>query len=173
MSDDTSLSRRQSLALIVKLMVFVAILAFIWVILASLTFNQQSIKEVPGHYINIDVSSLEAGKLRNVSSRHKEIWIYRRSESDIQQLKQAGDSLRSVVDEYFVFVPYEPLRNCQVQWNEHDRTFHDPCSGNQFDLAGRIVKGKHKNQDIYLPIPEYLYTPPGQLNIDARLASIR
>ena len=173
MPGDVSLSRRQSLALIVKLMVFVAVLAFVWVILASLTLNEQNTKEVPEHFINIDVSSLDAGKLRKVTIFHKEIWIYRRSERDIQQLKQLDDSLRSVVDEYFVFFPYEPIRNCQIQWDEHDRTFLDPCFGNQFDLAGRIVKGKHKDQDIYLPIPNYSSASPGQLKIDARLAAIR
>lgn len=173
MTGDASLSRRRSLALIVKLMLLIAVLAFVRVIFSSLTFNEHTTNEIPGYFINIDVSNLEAGKLRKVTAFEKEIWIYRRSEDDIWQLKKVNNSLRSVSDEYFVFFPYEPLRNCLIQWDEHDRTFYDPCFANQYDLAGRIVKGKHKDQVLLLNILKYRFSLPGQLIIDARLAAIR
>lgn len=173
MPDNVSLSRRQLLAFIVKFMFVIAIVAFAWVLLASLTFTEQDNKQSPEHFINIDVSALEVSKLRKVSLRHKEVWIYRRSENDIEQLNLASNSLRSQDDNYFVFFPYEPTRNCLVQWNEHDRAFHDPCSGQSFDLAGRRIKRNGSEQDVYLPLPQYHYTSPGQIKIDARIAAIR
>lgn len=173
MPDNVSLLRRQSLAFIVKLMFLVGIMAFIWVLLASLTFQQAANDETPEHIVSVDVSNLEPGQLRKVSLRHKEVWIVRRSETDIQKLKQLTSELRSVDDHYFVFFPYEPSRHCLVQWNEHQRTLHDPCSGQMFDLAGRRIEASSKQPPLLLPVPRYNYTSPGQLKIDARLAAIR
>ncbi|MGD8483464.1 MAG: hypothetical protein PVF81_01230 [Thioalkalispiraceae bacterium] len=171
MSTDVSLSRRQSLALLVKLMLLVALLAFVWVIMASFTVNTQDAEQIPDYYVELDVSTLQPGGLRKERAGHKEVWIYRRSESDLQRLKQQVVALRSVDDEFFVFFPYEPVRHCQVQWHAQQRSFYDPCSANHFDLTGRVLS--EQGQPVYLPTPQHRYSAAGYLLIDVREAPIR
>ncbi|MGD8526391.1 MAG: hypothetical protein PVJ63_09075, partial [Thioalkalispiraceae bacterium] len=72
MSTDVSLSRRQTLALLVKLMLLVALLAFVWIIMASFTVNTQDAEQIPDYYVELDVSTLQPGGLRKERLGHKE-----------------------------------------------------------------------------------------------------
>ena len=172
MQDVTSLSRRQSLALIVKLMILVAVLTFVWVLLASLGVSVSSSdnqkNKTADYFVRVDVSQIGVEQLHKTTLRHREVWIYHRSKIDIEQLKQETNDLRSVEDEYFVFFPYEARRNCQLNWEQGDKTFYDPCYAQHFDLAGRPVSSDKQSDVVSLRIPEYQFSGIGQLLIDVR-----
>jgi Rieske Fe-S protein len=173
MPESHSLSRRQSLAQIVKFLVLVAMLAFSWVIFSSFTTSGQDKVNTAAYYVDVELSGLEAGQLRKVSLRHRQVWIYHRTDSDIQRLKKSAKSLRSEQDKYFVFFPYEPQRNCLLSWDETNRAFYDPCFARHFDLAGRRLNDKQAGLPMLLAIPQYRFISPRQLQIDARSANFR
>ena len=176
MSTASSLSRRQSLALIVKLMVLAAVLVFIWVLLANLGTPQHrrdgEQNKIADYMISENISSLGVGQLQKVTLRHREVWIFHRSQADIANIAQRGDSFRSVKNQYFVFFPYETRRQCQLNWQQGSKAFYDPCYGQYYDLTGRAVDdvegGVSVPEIAPLPIPKYQFSATGQLLIDAR-----
>lgn len=164
--------RRQFLALLVKFLSMVALLAFAWVIFSSLTVNKQGGDKSEDYYVDVDLSQLKIGQLTKVTLRHKDIWVYHRSPQDIKQLKKHNESLRSVRDEYFVFFPYEPKRGCLVNWDQSNKTFYDTCNARHFDLAGRLVKPA-SSQPVQLGIPGYRFAADRLIQIDVRAANFR
>jgi len=173
MSGNTSLSRRRSLALIVKLMLSIAMAAFVWVIFSSLNLSTDNEDKTASHNIYVDLENLGVGKIHKVSSGYREIWIYHRSEHDIKQLRNIHLSLRSNHPTYFVFYPYEKQRNCQVNWDEHNKQFFDPCFGNYFDLSGRMIGEGRKNEVKELSVPEHQFISETQLEVDTRWMPFR
>jgi len=56
---------------------------------------------------------------------------------------------RSADENFFIFVPLESKRACQVRLNDDGSTikFIEPCFGSKYDVAGRIFKESgHKDQ---------------------------
>ena len=165
MTDSNSRQRRQLLAQLVRLLFFIGLLAFGWVIVSSLTINHQGEEQTSHSGIEVDIAQLKPGQLKKVSLRHKEVWIFHRTTEDIAQLKKQGGSLRSQRDAFFVFFPYEPKRQCLVNWDETSRRFYDTCNARYFNLAGHLVGEK---DTIELAIPEYRFVSEHLIQIDAR-----
>lgn len=172
MPTDTQYERRQLLAQLVKFLFFIALLAFSWVIISSLTIDNKDGDKGNQQYLDVDVTGLKAGQIKKVSMKYREVWIYHRSKKDIEQLKKQKQSLRSVRDDYFVFFPYEPKRGCMVNWDDTARTFYDTCNARHFDLAGRLMK-KVDSHPVQLAVPDYRYATDRLIQIDVRLANIR
>jgi hypothetical protein len=157
---------RQFLAQLVKILILVALLAFTWVIIASLSTPQHDTDENVTPVFEVDVSALKPGTLKKVPLRHREVWIYRRSTQDIEKLKKQKQPMRSLKDEYFVFFPYEPKRQCLVNWEESKRSFYDTCNARYFDLAGRTEVPV--SPPVMLSIPDYRFASEQLIQIDAR-----
>ena len=165
MADSNSRQRRQLLAQLVRLLFFIGLLAFSWVIFSSLTINHQGEEQTSYSGIEVDIAHLKPGQLKKVSLRHKEVWIFHRTTQDIAQLKKQGGSLRSQRDAFFVFFPYEPKRQCLVNWEQSSVRFYDTCNARYFDLAGRLIDEKSSAE---LAIPEYRFVSDHLIQIDAR-----
>lgn len=159
--------RRQFLVQLVRFLILIGLMAFSWVIVSSLGFNQQNEDEQKKSNFEIDVYRLKQGELSKVMLRYREVWVYHRSPRDIEQLKKQNRSLRSQRDAFFVFFPYEPKRQCMVSWDESNRSFYDTCNARYFDLAGRLV-GLQGSDPVELAIPEYQFVSEQLIQIDAR-----
>lgn len=157
---------RQSLAQLVKILILIALLAFTWVIIASLSTPQHDADENVSALVEVDVSVLRPGMIKKVTLHHREVWIYHRSKQDIEKLKKQNQPMRSLKDEYFVFFPYEPKRQCLVNWDESKRSFYDTCNARYFDLTGRAEASV--SPPAILPIPGYHFASEQLIQIDAR-----
>ncbi len=131
-----------------------------------------------GAPVQVDISSLEAGKLLKFEWRGKPIWIIKRTGEMLQSLSKltaqladpnsekpqqpayAQNEARSINPDVVVLVglcthlgcsPLEKLApgSLDSQW---EGGFFCPCHGSKFDLAGRVYKG--------VPAPTNLEVPP-------------
>ena len=166
MSSSPQYEQRRLLAQVLKILILVALLAFTWVIMASLSTPRQDADEDTKPVTQVDISGLKPGMLKKVSLRHREVWIYHRTMQEIAQLKQQNQPMRSSKDEYFVFFPYEPKRQCLVNWDESKRRFYDTCHARYFDLTGRAEVPV--SPPAVLPIPGYRFVSEQLIHIDAR-----
>lgn len=115
------------------------------------------------------------------------VWIYRRRPAEWQAL---GDSTAPLLDpdsqqseqpegltgpyrshhkEFFVFVPLESQRQCQVRLVEAQaglpKGFEDPCLGTRFDLAGRVLRGTELGARN-LTVPPHRFPQPAVLRME-------
>lgn len=124
------------------------------------------------------------------------VWIYRRTPADLRALRklkeqlkdpesqsseqpvEARNPLRSLREEYFVFIPLETSRNCQVHYVGSDEFgtyerdwyggFVEPCHEARFDLAGRVYKNYSNPGQRNLNVPPHRFLAPQKLEIGAR-----
>lgn len=138
--------------------------------------------EAAGAPVEVDIGQLEPGQRINVEWRGKPIWIFRRTEEDIEQLPTLADRLRdpksqvasqqppycqntyrSIRPEIGVLVGICTHLGCSPLYRPEDGSvsgnwpggFHCPCHGSKFDLAGRVFKGVPA--PINLQVPPYWY----------------
>lgn len=174
----SSTKRRQVLSGLMKLLAFIG-LVFISIPFIS-SFSSNSIDEkqaATSHWaVSLSVADLIAGEVKALPWAGGLVWVYTRTESDIQSLKNIKTSLRdayseksdqpedmknnlrSVNEKFFVFIPQENKRSCQVRLNDERETviFTEPCFGAKYDAAGRIFeKSGHKEQQN-LAVPEHV-----------------
>lgn len=138
-------------------------------------------------FVEVDLSRLAEGQVLSVPWPGGEVWIHRRTRQDIQYLHEiARDSLqdpassqsdqpdilrtgfRSFRPEYFVFLPRETLRGCQVQQIELQAGitgYSEACYGARFDSAGRILKGSGQVDQHNLSIPPHEFSGPTSLRL--------
>lgn len=136
--------------------------------------------QAAGAPVQVDLSRIEPGQQVTVEWRGKPVWIIRRTQEMLQQLRAndgqlrdpdslveqqpayAQNEYRSINPEYLVLVgvcthlgcspKYTPLENeLGPDW---PGGFFCPCHGSTFDLAGRVFKG--------VPAPINLEVPPYQ-----------
>lgn len=178
MPELASLKRRQILSGLMKLLVFIGLI-FISIPFIS-SFSSDSIEEkqaASSHWIlTLSVSDLARGELKKLHWSGGNVWVYSRSESDLKSLQindsslrdarstnsdqpeQLKNHMRSENKLYFVFIPRENKRGCQVRLNTEQENvrFTEPCYGAKYDAAGRIFeKSGHKEQQN-LSVPEHV-----------------
>jgi len=137
--------------------------------------------------VEVDLSGLEAGQIHAVPWPGGEVWIHYRTQQDIQYLQTiATDSLRdpaseqsdqpgtisndsrSLRPEYFVFLPRETRRGCQVQQIELQAgltAYSEACFGARFDNAGRILKHSGQPDQHNLTVPPHEFSGPTILRL--------
>lgn len=171
-----SIKRRQLLSGLMKLLIFIG-LVFISIPFIS-SFSSNSIDEKQrsknNWVITQAVSSLTQGQVNILNWTGGTVWVYHRTNDDIQLLKETAASLRdslstqsdqpekmqnhfrSADEAYFVFIPYENKRSCQVTLvNEAGAArFTEPCYGAKYDAAGRIFEntGHLEQQNLAVPM---------------------
>ena len=173
-SAEPSLERRKILSGLMKLLVFIG-LAFVSVPFISSLLSTDS-KDDSLWVLSLAMNELEPGQLQRLKWSGGVVWVYRRTDSDLNHLSQPNsllvDSLSNQSDQpddlktiyrsrdkqFFVFIPHENKRGCQVRLNEDttESVFSEPCYGAQFDAAGRIIKNSGHIEQQNLAVPDHV-----------------
>jgi len=143
------------------------------------SWNPSAKAKAAGAPVEVEVSKLEPGQMVRVEWQGKPVWVVRRAESVLENLKSIGGQLRdpqseaeqqpeyaqnefrSIKPEFFVAVGFCTHLGCsptylpdsfaeQVQGVKSG--FFCPCHGSSFDMAGRVFKN--------VPAPTNLEVPP-------------
>lgn len=134
-----------------------------------------------------DLGGLAVGELLRLDGPGGPVWVLRRSPEQAQALvlppaplrdpdsehsrqpAAARTAWRSLDPEFFVFVPRETLRQCQVRsavatarW---PAGFDEACERARFDLAGRIFHDSGHPGQHNLTVPPHRYPAPGRLQL--------
>ena len=171
-------TRRKLLSGLMKLLFFIGFI-FLSIPFIS-TFTSSDIEEKQKSstrwVITLPVSELVEGEIKQLSWSGGLVWIYVRDKKDIQSLKSNIDLLqdatsvksdqpdvmknnfRSADEKYFVFIPQENKKGCQVRLNkENENTvFSEPCFSAKYDSAGRILKNSGHVQQTNLAVPQHV-----------------
>ena len=173
-----STKRRQILSGLMKLLVFIGFVFLSIPFLSSFSSNSIDKKQAAiSHWIiNLPVTDLIAGEVKALPWAGGLVWIYTRTKNDIQSLKNNNTSLRDAFSEksdqpeqmknsfrsaskkFFVFIPQENKRNCQVRLNSEKEkvAFTEPCFSAKYDAAGRIFKQSGHNEQQNLAVPNHV-----------------
>ena len=167
-------NKRLLLVRLYKLFLLICFIGLLSPFLLSLSvFISDSEEEVIDNWaVSVPLKNLSAGKIYDLPWNGGLYWVYKRTDKEVKSLKaindQPGDSnlrdaasqysdqpvnmannSRSASEYYFVFVPLETRRSCQVRLydDESPVKFTEPCFGSQYDVAGRVFKESgHKDQ---------------------------
>lgn len=138
-----------------------------------------------GAPVDVDISKLEAGQLVRVLWRKKPVWIFKRSQVELnnmaglteqlsdpdsqvisQQQKYTQNPTRSIKPEIAVIIGICTHLGCSPIYrpeiappdlgNKWKGGFYCACHGSRFDLAGRVYKGVPAPTN--LPIPPHFFS---------------
>ena len=169
MSQLNQFNKRLLLVRLYKLFLLICFLGLLTPFVLSLTvFISDSKEEVIDKWVvSVPLKNLSSGKIHALPWSGGLYWVYKRTDKDISSLKGINSQLRdanskdsdqptnmannsrSADEKFFVFVPLESKRACQVRLydDELDIKFIEPCFGSQYDVAGRVFKESgHKDQ---------------------------
>ncbi|MCW9031324.1 MAG: hypothetical protein OQK58_07545 [Gammaproteobacteria bacterium] len=179
MSESSSLKRRQFLSGLMKLLVFIGLVFVSIPFISSFSSNDISDKQAePSHWIiKYPLAELVYGQVTVLNWSAGNVWVYARTAKDIKALQNKNavllrdalskysdqpenlqNNVRSMNENFFVFIPNENKRNCQVSLtdSEENVVFSEPCFNAKYDAAGRIFKNTgHKDQQN-LAVPEHV-----------------
>jgi ubiquinol-cytochrome c reductase iron-sulfur subunit len=140
--------------------------------------------------VQVDLTNMEPGEQVVVEWQGKPVWIIRRSQSMLEQLKNtdttqlrdprslvdqqpeyAKNNYRSIHPEYLILVAICTHLGCSPKYKPNldelgpnwPGGFFCPCHGSTFDLAGRVFKGVPA--PINLEVPPHHYINPNTLII--------
>lgn len=174
----SSIKRRQFLSGLMKLLIFIG-LVFVSIPFIS-SFSSKSIDEKQAAssrwIVTTPVSGLIPGKIKSFHWAGGFVWVYSRTEKDILSLTETDTSLRDAKSEksdqpeqiknkfrsadenFFVFIPLENKKNCQVSLNTGREKVHftEPCYGAKYDAAGRIFENSGHKEQQNLAVPEHI-----------------
>jgi ubiquinol-cytochrome c reductase iron-sulfur subunit len=134
-----------------------------------------------------DLSALGVGDVLRLNGPGDPVWVLRRSPQQVRALALRRESLRdpdsehsrqpeaartpwrSLDPEFFVFVPRETRRRCQVRsaaaTSRWPAGFDEACEGARFDRAGRIFLDSGHPEQRNLSVPPHRFDAPGQLRL--------
>ncbi len=176
-----SSARRLYLKVTLKLLLLVGLgLASIPFITSLHHSDSGTRKETSPWYVEVDLAPLVPGEWQTVAWPGGEVWIYARTSHEIaalqtadpgrlrdpdsrhsQQPDAASNAYRSLRPEYFIVLPRETKRGCQVQQVQLQagiNGYTEACYGARFDNAGRIFanSGQAEQHNLTVPPHEYL-----------------
>ena len=187
MSDDVDLSRRHFLG------VATAVTGGVGAVMAAVPFlaswKPSARAQAAGAPVEADISKLEPGAMLTVEWRGKPVWLVRRTEQNLTDLKSLDSTLRdpnseieqqptyakneyrSIKPEVAVLIGICTHLGCSPTFRPEIAPadlgqawrggFFCPCHGSRFDLAGRVYQG--------VPAPTNLEVPPHTYISDTRL----
>ncbi len=145
--------------------------------------------QAAGAPVEADISKMEPGQMLTVEWRGKPVWIVRRTEETLNNLKTLEGTLadpasneseqpeyckndsRAIKPEYLVTVGICTHLGCSPTFRpemapadlgpDWKGGFFCPCHGSRFDLAGRVYSG--------VPAPTNLVIPPHSYVSDTRI----
>lgn len=134
--------------------------------------------QAAGAPVSVSIQGMAEGDLRVFVWRQKPVWVLRRSQAMIDELKEEPSELidpdsassdqpeycknktRSITPEYFVAVGLCTHLGCSPG-RERGKGFLCACHGSRFDFAGRVFKGS--------PAPKNLFIPPHHYDDDGNI----
>ncbi len=153
------------------------------------SFQPSARAQAAGAPVEVDISKIEPGQRLTVEWRGKPVWIVRRTDEMLADLKAVSDKLRdpdsakdqqpdyarndsrAIKPEYLVVVGICTHLGCSPTFRpdvaptdlgvEWKGGFFCPCHGSKFDLAGRVYEG--------VPAPLNLVIPPHTYVSDSRV----
>lgn len=165
----------------------VGVAALAWPFLSSMSPSERA--QAAGAPVELNIADLEPGQMATVEWRGKPVWIVRRSESEIERLRElegrladpesqrsdqpeyAQNPWRSIRPEILVMIGICTHLGCSPTFrpdvapadlgDKWPGGFFCPCHGSRFDLAGRVFKG--------VPAPTNMAVPPYQFLADNQL----
>lgn len=179
MSESSSLKRRQFLSGLMKLLVLIGLVFASVPFISSFSSNDISDKQAePSHWIiKHPISEFVHGQITVLNWSAGNVWVYARTAKDITALQNESavslrdalskqsdqpenvqNNFRSINEKFFVFIPNENKRNCQVSLTDSDENvvFTEPCFNAKYDAAGRVFKNTgHKDQQN-LAVPKHV-----------------
>ena len=183
----------RSLKLLVLLGIGLATVPFLGFLFSGPDEDERS-EEARG--VVVTLWDLKPGEIIAADWLGRPVWIYRRTPADLgtlleireqlrdpesqfsEQPTEARNPSRSLRDEYFVFIPLETSRNCQVhfvgadEFGTHERHWYggfvEPCHKARFDLAGRVYKNFGIPKQQNLSVPPHRFLTPYKLEIGVR-----
>ncbi|CCN35564.1 Ubiquinol-cytochrome c reductase iron-sulfur subunit [Vibrio nigripulchritudo MADA3029] len=146
------------------------------------SWNPSAKAKAAGAPVEVEIGKLEEGQMVRVEWRGKPVWVVRRANSVVEELKNldgqlrdpasaeeqqpayAQNAYRSIKPEYFVAVGICTHLGCsptylpdtfgeQVQGVKSG--FFCPCHGSKFDMAGRVFQSVPA--PLNLVVPEHMY----------------
>jgi len=178
MPSAASTKRRQILSGLMKLLFFIGFVFLSIPFISSFSTNSIDEKQAAASnwIITLSITDLIAGEVKALPWQGGLVWVYTRTENDIQSLKNINTALRDTTSEksdqpedmknnfrsanekFFVFIPQENKRSCQVRLNDDRETiiFTEPCFSAKYDAAGRIFKNSGHKEQVNLAVPEHI-----------------
>jgi len=173
-----SLKRRQMLSGLMKLLAVIAFILISIPFFSSFTTNSIEEKQYlkSNWVITVSIADLVKGKIKKLSWSGGFIWVYARTDKDIEALTKnrsilrdahslnsdqpdgMQNNFRSASNQFFVFIPHENKKGCQVSLS-HDYEnvlFIEPCFNAQYDNAGRILKNSGHKEQQNLAVPKHI-----------------
>ncbi|MDN3681565.1 ubiquinol-cytochrome c reductase iron-sulfur subunit [Vibrio tapetis subsp. quintayensis] len=147
------------------------------------SWNPSAKAKAAGAPVEVDIGKIDEGGLLRVEWRGKPVWIVRRGQSALDDLKKVEDQLRdpssqeeqqpeyaqneyrSIKPEYFIAVGICTHLGCSPthlpdtfgeQVKGVKSGFFCPCHGSKFDLAGRVFQGVPAPLNLVIPPHTYL-----------------
>ncbi|KPK37538.1 MAG: hypothetical protein AMJ69_11210 [Gammaproteobacteria bacterium SG8_47] len=146
-----------------------------------------------GGSLDVGLADIAPGRTKVVKWFGRDVWIYRRRPEDIAALPQLNtvlrdpgsgqsrqpDGLRTVYrsahPEYFVFLPTENIRGCEVSFYPANEPlfadgpwfggFAERCYGSRYDLAGRVYRDFGDDSQTNLEVPNHWLISETQLRL--------
>lgn len=172
------MKRRLLLSRVIKLLVIIGFVFLLTPFLLSLSPDSNDNKQNKSvHWVvNLPVADLDVGKIKKVSWSGGVVWVYARSTADLESLKDRDELLKDSLSEesdqpdkmktqyrsadksYFVFIPLENIRSCQVRLitDAISPRFTEPCYGSTYDAAGRIFSKRSHSKQLNLAVPNHI-----------------
>ncbi|MDA9556362.1 ubiquinol-cytochrome c reductase iron-sulfur subunit [Vibrio sp.] len=152
------------------------------------SWNPSAKAKAAGAPVEVSIGKLEEGQMVRVEWRGKPVWVVRRSQATLDNLKEIGGKLRdpesvneqqpgyaknefrSIKPEYFIAVGICTHLGCSPTYLPDSFSeqvkgvksgFFCPCHGSKFDLAGRVFQS--------VPAPLNLVVPPHMYLSDTQL----
>jgi ubiquinol-cytochrome c reductase iron-sulfur subunit len=147
-----------------------------------------------GAPVTVDISKLEPGKMMTIEWRKKPVWIVRRTDENLADLKALQDKLadpesvepqqpvyiegseRSLKPEYMIMVglcthlgcspTFKPQMGAADMGADWKGGFFCPCHGSKFDLSGRVYAGVPAPTNLIVPPHAYLDNETVTIGID-------
>ncbi len=181
-------AKRQHLRVAVKVMVGFGIVAFVLMLLSSLTGGQGTSPAAPPMRISID--DISPGTAKYTLWNDRPIMVLYRDESALHALENATQtlvdpqskrsdqpdsldaSLRSPSRQWFVAFSSGTDLSCPIEVREAGGEFQDQpwlggladtCRGSRYDFAGRVFAAQHASKN--LAIPPYRINADGSITL--------
>ena len=174
----SSNKRRKILSGLMKLLFLIGFvfLSIPFISIFTSTDIEQKQKTSTRWVITIPILELVEGEIKQFSWSGGLVWVYARSANDIKLLKNKDrllrdrssaksdqpdnmkNNFRSSNEKYFVFIPQENKKGCQVSLNKESENvvFSEPCFNAKYDSAGRIFKNSGHMQQTNLAVPKHV-----------------
>ncbi len=166
------------------------------VVVPFVTYMTPSAKaRAAGAPVTIDISKLEPGKMMTIEWRKKPVWIVRRTDENLADLKAMQDILadpdstvpqqpayiegfeRSIKPQYMIMVGLCTHLGCSPTFKpqmgaaggmdaDWKGGFFCPCHGSKFDLSGRVYAGVPAPTNLIVPPHTYLDETTVTIGID-------